>query len=64
MEGQHSMWPKEKDGLRCPPRGRSLQGLGEVKGESRRWSVGGQQTLIQTLPICEGQGHRREGASY
>lgn len=40
MEGQHSMWPKGKDGLRCPPRGHSPQGLEEVKGESRRWSAG------------------------
>lgn len=37
VEGQHSTWQKKKDGLRCPPRGYTLQVLKEVKGESR-WS--------------------------
>lgn len=49
---------------RRPAREHSLQGLEEVKGESRRWSADGQQALIQTLSVCQGKGRREEGTSY
>lgn len=53
--GQHSTWQKEKDGLRCLPRGYTQQVMKEVKGESR-WSADGQR-----WSVCRGRGHREEG---
>lgn len=52
---------KAKGWASMSPRGHSL--LEEVNGESRRWSAGSQQALIERLSVCQGKGCREEGAS-